>query len=212
MAAIDHLIFSSVNLADGVEAIAERTGVTAAPGGPHPGVGTHNALLTFDDETYFEIIAIDPSQSEPDRARPFRLDDRLGPRLAGFAIHPTEGDSIESLSAVMRDGGYDPGAVISMSRQHPDGHLLEWTLTHGGEPEPPASACLPFVIDWGSTPSPALSAPKVGDLIAVEIAHPDPAVREVAAALDVGLIISDGPARLSARIATPNGEVELAST
>jgi len=211
MAALDHFIFSSVDLAAGVDLIAGTTGVTAAPGGPHPGVGTHNALLTFDDETYLEIIAIDPSQPEPGRTRPFRLDERLEPRLAGFAIHPTEGDSIDSLAALMREGGFDPGAVMPMSRKHPDGHMVEWRLTYGGEPEPPASACLPFVIDWGSTPTPALSSPKVGDLVEVSVAHPDPAVRSVAEALDVGLVVSAGPAELSIRIATPNGEVVLSS-
>ena len=98
MAAIDHLIFASRDLRSGVELIEETTGALAAPGGPHPGIGTHNALLSFDDETYFEIIAIDPDQPEPARARPFRLDDGLRPRLAGFAIHPSGGDTIDELA------------------------------------------------------------------------------------------------------------------
>ena len=65
---------------------------------------------------------------------------------------------------------------------------------------------------WGPTPSPALSTPKVGDLVAVEVTHPDAAVRALAEQLDVGLVVSDGPARLTARIATANGEVVLESS
>ena len=212
MATLDHLIFASRDLGAGVDLIEAKTGVRAVAGGPHPGIGTHNALMTFDDETYFEVIAVDPDQPEPSRPRPFRLDEDPGPRLAGFAIHPSGGDTIESLAELMRDGGFDPGEIASMSRQRPDGALIEWALTIGGDWERRSNACLPFVIDWGSTPSPALSAPKVGDLVAAEITHPDTAVLALAERLDVGLVVSEGPARLAARIATANGEVVLESS
>ncbi|MEM7096134.1 MAG: VOC family protein [Actinomycetota bacterium] len=208
MAAIDHLIFSATDLQTGVDLIADLTGVTAAPGGPHPGLGTHNALLSFDDETYFEVIAIDPAQPEPARPRPFGLDDGGEPRLAGFAIHPTDGDPIDAIAERMRDHGHDPGEIISMSRQHPDGHLIEWQLTAGAGAR---STFVPFIIDWGSTPTPALSTPRMGELVSLELTHPDPGVRAVAAALDVGLVVAEGPPLLSARLATATGEVAIDS-
>jgi len=211
MAAIDHLIFASRDLQAGVELIHDTSGVLAAPGGPHPGVGTHNALMSFDDETYFEIIAIDPNQPDPDRARPFRLDDGLRPRLAGYAIHPSGGDTIEEIAARMRAAGFDPGPVSSMSRQHPDGHMIEWELTRGGDAGPRSDDCLPFIIDWGDTPTPAQSAPHMGDLLSLEVHHPDPAVRALAEALGLGLVVSDGPAALTARIRTASGQIELTS-
>ena len=211
MAALDHLILASPDLQAGVDFIESRTRITPAPGGPHPGIGTHNALASFDDETYFEIIGIDPDQPEPERTRPFRLDEDLPLRLAGYAIHPSEGDTIDAVAAMMAEAGHDPGAVISMSRRRPDGELVEWRLTYGGEPEPPANACLPFIIDWGTTETPALSTPRLGELIALEVTHPDDGVRDLANRLDVGLVVSEGPASLTARIATQFGELTLSS-
>ena len=43
MPELDHLIFAAADLDTGVAHIEELTGATAVPGGPHPGVGTHNA-------------------------------------------------------------------------------------------------------------------------------------------------------------------------
>lgn len=180
-------------------------------GGPHPGIGTRNALLSFDDDTYFEIISFDPDQPEPERERPFALDRNPGPRLAGYAIHPTGDETIESIAELMRSHGFDPGAVMGMSRKRPDGEEIHWQLTYGGEPEPPANGCLPFIIDWGSTPTPALTAPRVGTLQSVEVSHPDPAVGALAEALGLGLVVSEGPKRLDAVIDGPSGPVRLSS-
>lgn len=211
MPELDHLIFAATDLATGVAHIEELTGAAAVAGGPHPGVGTHNALLTFDDVTYFEVIAVDPDQPEPDRPRPFGLDDGVGPRLAGYAIHPAPGETIEAVVEVLRSAGHDPGPVTSMSRVRPDGVELAWRLTRAASREAPAP--LPFVIDWGDTPSPAASVPSMGSLVELCVDHPDAAARAVvdavASAIGGGLVSNDGAARLTARVQTPGGIVEI---
>jgi hypothetical protein len=40
---LDHLVVAATTLADGIEHIAEITGVTPHPGGKHVAMGTHNA-------------------------------------------------------------------------------------------------------------------------------------------------------------------------
>lgn len=208
MPEIDHIIFASPDLEEGIDCIEQLTGARPVIGGPHPGVGTHNALLTFDDVTYFEVIAIDPDQPEPGRARPFGLMAGRPPVLAGFAIHPIAGESLEQVAGAMRSAGFDPGQVMSMSRVKPDGEEIHWQLTSAGATSP-ADGVLPFVIDWGETPSPALSLPSMGSLESLTVRHPDARVREAAAAVDVGVRIEDGDPGLVAVVLTANGRVEL---
>ena len=207
MPELDHLIFAAPDLATGVARIEELTGATAVPGGPHPGVGTHNALLTFDETTYFEIIAVDPDQPAPAAARPFGLDDGTGPRLAGYAIHPAMGETIDEVVALLTEAGHDPGPVTAMSRVKPDGEEISWRLTRSRQELAPSG--VPFAIDWGDTPSPALSLPSMGSLVELRVQHPDPTTRAVAEALGLGLVVTDGPAKLAAIVDTPGGRVEL---
>ncbi len=211
MPELDHLIFAAADLETGVAHVKELTGAGAVAGGPHPGVGTHNALLTFDEVTYFEVIAIDPDQPEPQRPRPFGLDEGAAPRLAGYAIHPAPGETIDEVVDSLRAAGHDPGPVTSMSRVRPDGVELAWRLTRGAVAGVPAP--LPFVIDWGATPSPARSLPSMGTLTELRVQHPDQGTRStveaIAQAIGGGLSATDGPARLTAVIETTAGPVEL---
>lgn len=211
MPELDHLIFAAPDLDEGVSMIEGLTGARAVTGGPHPGVGTHNALLTFDATTYFEVIAIDPDQPEPQRPRPFGLAAEVAPRLAGYAIHPAPGETIDDVTETLRAAGHDPGPVTSMSRVRPDGVELAWSLTRSQHTTVPAA--VPFVIDWGDTPSPARSLPSMGDLVELRIQHPDGATRTtaeaVAVALGHGIVVADGSARLTAVVDTPLGRIEI---
>ncbi len=208
MAELDHLIFASRDVDEGARIIEELTGARAVAGGPHVGLGTHNQLLTFDDRTYFEIIGVDPSQPEPDRVRPFGLDERDGPGLAGYAIHPTGDESLEDLSAMMTAAGYNPGTIADMSRNRPDGQLITWRLTIGGDSGPASQGALPFAIDWGDQASPAVSSPSMGRLVSLRVSHPDAAIRASAEALGLTTVIA-GPAALTATVDCPKGMVEI---
>ncbi|MGI9596350.1 MAG: VOC family protein [Acidimicrobiales bacterium] len=209
MAELDHLIFASRDVDEGVRIIEDLTGARAVAGGPHVGLGTHNYLLTFDERTYFEIIGIDPSQPEPSRARPFGLDERDGPGLAGYAIHPTGGESLEDVVAMMTAAGYDPGTIADMSRAKPDGDVISWRLTTGGDSGEASQGALPFAIDWGRQPSPAASLPSMGRLAALTVTHPDESTRAKAASLGMATEVVAGPARLTASVETANGVVEI---
>ncbi|MGH1488647.1 MAG: VOC family protein [Acidimicrobiales bacterium] len=209
MAELDHLIFASRDVDEGVRIIAELTGATAVVGGPHVGNGTHNALLTFDDRTYFEIIGIDPDQPDPGRPRSFGLDDLASPKLVAYAIHPTGDETLEDVAAVMSAAGVDAGKIASMSRQKPDGDLLSWRLTTGGDSGVGSDGALPFAIDWGDSPSPAVSLPSMGQLISLAVSNPDAAIVASVDALGVGVIARQGPVGLVASVETPNGVVEI---
>ena len=195
MPAIDHLVYAVPDLDAGVADVAKLTGAEAVAGGSHPGAGTRNALLSFDDYTYFEIISIDPAQPEPERPRPFGVDPSQPSRLASFAIHPTGEETIDTVAERMRALGLPVGPVEAMSRQRPDGIELRWRLTLNRPAErsdDPSlnSGVVPFVIDWGMTETPAKSSPAMGRLVELRVSHPDAATVE--ALNSIGITVSGG--------------------
>lgn len=205
MAAIDHLVFVAPDVEAGVRQIEASTGTCAVAGGAHEGRGTHNALLAFDDTTYLEIIGIDASQPEPSGPRPFGITAQSRPHLATFAVHPTGGERLEDVVEIFGAAGVGFGEPEPMSRARPDGTVLSWRLSIpvGGD------GMVPFVIDWGETPNPAASVPRLGGLRVLVVTHPDAAVREVVAGLDDRIRVGDGAAGLTAVVATPAGEYTL---
>jgi hypothetical protein len=202
---VDHLVYAVPDLAAGVAAIAALLAVAPSPGGPHPGLGTRNFLVSLGESCYLEVIGPDPEQPTPSRPRPFGLDRLPKGRLAGWAIHDSD---LEGRVARSRAKGFDPGEVLPLSRQSPSG-LIEWRLTMRAEPG--GDGLVPFVIDWGRTPSPALSSSRGCTLRGLRAEHPDPgAIEAMLDALGVSLDVARGAApALVARIATPRGEVEL---
>ena len=154
--AIDHIVYTCGRLEDGIDTIERLTGVRAVVGGRHLGVGTHNALLSLGAEAYLEIIAPDPTQPEPEQPRPFQLDDPTWHgRIVAFALHPKKSASIELLATSLLLEGEPPGELRAMSRNKPDGSVLNWRLT----PLSRASGPRPWLIDWGSTAHPASTSP-----------------------------------------------------
>src|SRR6266545_77803 len=119
--AVDHLLLGVSDLERGIEWVERRTGVRAAAGGVHPGVGTRNALLSLGPGHYLEIIAPDPAQS----AYNFQIDVRLltEPRLITFAAATSD---IEATAAAAREAGYQVFGPRAGSRQAPSGKMLRW--------------------------------------------------------------------------------------
>lgn len=94
---LDHLVIVAASLDEGVAWCEATLGITPAPGGSHPAMGTHNRLFAISSEpfprTYGEILAIDAGAPPPSRARWFDVDDPIlraavaeRPRLVAFAV------------------------------------------------------------------------------------------------------------------------------
>lgn len=201
---IDHLVFATPDLDATTADLRERLGVTAMAGGKHLGAGTHNALIGLGGGAYLEVIGPDPDQDAPASPRPFGIDALGAARLVTWAVRV---DDIDARARAAVDAGYDPGPVLPLSRELPDGGRLEWRLTFGSGHD----GLVPFLIDWGSTPHPSAAAPQVAQLVEFFAEHPDPeGVRTALRALAVELDVRPGSAhRLVAVLDTPRGRVVL---
>jgi hypothetical protein len=96
-----------------------------------------------------------------------------------------------------------------MERETAEGTLLRWKLTvrkEEGEVTP-----FPFLIDWGATPHPSLSAPTGLELIDLRVQDPRAdLVRKVLAGIGSDVSVVEGPeTAFVARLRTPRGTVVL---
>ncbi|HET8625239.1 MAG TPA: VOC family protein [Gemmatimonadales bacterium] len=195
MLPIDHLVWGAPNLEWEIERFEDLTGVRAPIGGRHPDEGTHNALIRLGPAAYLELISPDPTLPPPPHPRWFGLDTLTQPRLVTWAAKATELDG--------------RGEVRTGRRELNDGRILSWRLTYPRLH--PGDGLVPFLIDWGTSPHPADSAPGGVQLVELRAEHPDPdAVRRPIRALGFELGVALGPApALIATLSTPRGTIEL---
>ena len=203
---VDHLVWAVPDLDAGVSQIEALTGIQAALGGSHPGMGTRNALLSLGDATYLEIIAPDPDQSEYRSPRLVQVDQVDSPRLVTWAA---KSDGIGEMAKIRLSDGQSPGAAMAGSRHTPDGTALSWVLTDPYSEI--AGGVVPFFIDWGNTPHPAARAPGGATLRALRATHPDANyVRAAFEMFGIRVPVDSGrQASLTAVIDTPRGRIEL---
>lgn len=202
---LDHLVYGVLELEKAVSELTDRLGVAAVYGGQHDGWGTHNAIMSLGKGAYLEIIAPDPGQPAPVGGRPFGLDRLCGPRLLTWAVRVSR---IEERVTKAREAGFDPGRVSSMSRKLAGGGRLSWKLTPA---QSLGDGLVPFLIEWGSSSHPAISAPSGCSLLKLRGEHPDPSLLQYPLrVLGVTLQISEAPSvALVATLRSSKGVEEL---
>jgi Glyoxalase-like domain len=203
---LDHIIYGSPDLERAIEEVRALTGVEPIRGGVHPGRGTRNALLSLGPLTYLELLAPDPAQSSEALA----LAAERIPATSRIINWAAKCDDLEEAMTTAARTDLDLGRIEDMSRAQPSGSQLAWRLTRGTLV---CDGLVPFLIDWGESPHPALSAPSGCTLQYFRAEHPDPAlVRDHLALLGLQdvLEVSRGPqARILAGLSTPKGDVVL---
>lgn len=186
---LDHLVVGAATLDEGVAWCERVLGVTPQPGGKHALMGTHNRLLLISGpnhpRSYLEIIAIDPDAPPPGRARWFDLDQAaLRERLSkgpGLIHWVARVPHLDAALAYWRGEGVDAGEPVEATRGN-----LRWRIALREDGRRLRREALPVLIEWGE-------------------AHPTDALPDQGVQL-LGFDSRDG---LTARLATPLGEVEL---
>src|SRR5699024_9861361 len=124
-----------------------------------------------------------------------------------WAIHPP---AFLAKVAAANTAGIDFGEVRDMSRETPDGDLLEWRLT--SRSPLPAAGTQPFLIDWSESHHPAeASLPRL-ELLDFAIETPEgaaaPSAHELLGAGDTRVVEGPEP-RLRARMRGQGGVIEF---
>ena len=206
--ALDHVLLGAADLEGAVAWFEERTGVRAAIGGSHPGMGTRNALASLGGHRYLEIIAPDPAQT----AFNFHIDLRtLGtPRIVTWAASTR---NVDAVAHAARRAGLQVFGPRDGSRARPDGTLLRWrTVGVLATLGTPAVDPVPFFIQWApDTAHPSADAPGGCRLSGLQFDHPGPGrLREALAAVGIEGVVQQAPApAIRATMDTPKGRVEL---
>ena len=203
---MDHLVFGVPDLTRGVDLVERYTGVRAAFGGKHPGRGTHNALLSLGGRQYLEIIAMDPEQSDAPGLLFPELEGLSQPRFIAWAVAV---DSVVNVAKQATAADIEIIGPLEGSRAQADGSLLTWkTLRIAG----PRVEGLPFFIEWQKDAvHPSENSPLGCRLTSFEIEHTDAKeMRRILESLGADAAITSGSrVRLTARLQTPKGDVEL---
>ncbi len=156
---LDHIAIFAPSLALGCDWVREELGVVPSPGGKHPQMGTHNALVRLGDDMFLEIIARDPEAARPTAHKAwFELgEDALtrgnweqGLRLRGMVARTTD------LAHAVSRAPEELGTPMRLTRGTRD-----WMFAVRDDGRLPLGGALPHVMDWG-VQGPA--APKLPDL------------------------------------------------
>ena len=212
---IDHIVIAADNLAQGVDYVRETLGVEIPKGGFHKTMGTHNHLMQLGNETYIELIAIDPQAGIPPHPRWFGLDQALmreslkqRPRLITWVMNT---GNIQQLAS---QASFAVGRPTALSRDN-----LRWEIALSDDGRLLADGLLPYCIQWHSSPHPSQGMAELGcNLKSLAIHHNRP--QWIAAQLEsiganhlVGIesIPDTEAAYLSAVVETQNGSVTIDS-
>jgi catechol 2,3-dioxygenase-like lactoylglutathione lyase family enzyme len=117
---IDHLVIVVKDLEQAAKDY-EQLGFTVVLGGYHP-VGSHNALISFRDGSYLELIAF--YREAPDHRWWGPL--QKGERLVDYCAQT---DDLRGDTQKLRDAGVAINDPVPWSRTRPDGYELKWLLS-----------------------------------------------------------------------------------
>ncbi|WP_299891714.1 VOC family protein [uncultured Ruegeria sp.] len=206
---IDHFAIGAGTLTQGVAAMKDALGVEVPQGSKHDAMSTHNCVMQAGNESFFELIAVDPDAPDPGRVRWFTLDDpatqdRLNarPRALCWVVNTDDLDAVIATSPV------DLGEVVNFQRGD-----RSWRLTVPKDGHLPENGLLPAFIELSPGPHPSTGQQDLDvTLLKVQVQTPDTArMTDMFAKLQIAHLaeISDGPIALSFVLESPNGTVTL---
>ena len=206
---IDHFTLGTASLEAGQATLKTTIGVTVPMGSKHDAMSTHNCVCQAGNDSFLELIAIDPDAPDPGRTRWFTLDAPTTqahiaqrPRTLCWVVNTSD------LDAVVESSSADLGEIVDFQRGD-----RTWRLTVPKDGSLPMGGLLPAFIEWSPGPHPSTGQQDLGiALKRVQLTHPDPeALRSLLSEIQVDHLadISQGPIALAFEVETPVGVVLL---
>lgn len=201
---LDHLVIAASTLAQGVSWTEQKLGVKLRAGGKHALFGTHNALLKLGEQTYLEVIAIDPDAPAPIRARWFELD------------HSHQLEQPKLIHWVARTQNLEArvpafpflGRILEASRGD-----LRWKITVPDDGHLNFGGLIPTLIHWDGVHPTTMLESSGCELLRLVGHHPEAnrllQTLELLEATDLLEVAKAQTPRLQALIQTPHGIAEL---
>jgi Glyoxalase-like domain len=199
---LDHVVLAAPELEPAMIEFQEKTGIEPRISGSIKGLGIKTARVSFEGDSFLEIIAPDPEKGGP-IGNLLRASGLQGLVPFHWAIRHTEtGD----LTGPFKKLGYTPDC-ISMFGARADGTPRKWELLYlyGHK----LKGMCPFFINWDKSDHPCQSAPIVGDLIHVKVTAPgdDLIHKLIAETGSSGFELEEGAAKFEIKFDSPEGEV-----
>jgi catechol 2,3-dioxygenase-like lactoylglutathione lyase family enzyme len=137
----DHAMISVRDLNEAV-ARYRALGFDVHFAGEHPGIGTHNALISFGQD-YVELLSIRDKSEAEGNVVTGELLAFLAKHEAGLTMYSLSTTNIQHEAERVRQSHLAALGPFSISREQPDGHVLTWSLllpiwnnTHWCQPYP----------------------------------------------------------------------------
>lgn len=168
---LDHIAVVCADLAQGVTWLESLLGVPLSPGGQHPRMATHNALLRLGDGLYLEVIAPEAKVPPPMQPRWFALDDLQPDSPPHLAMWVLRSEGAPGIAAHVAQASEALGQVQAMSRGE-----RHWQITIPEDGSIPVDGAGPALIEWqAGPPHPSEILPEQGlSLQRLCIGHPQP--------------------------------------
>ncbi|MCB5160915.1 VOC family protein [Marinomonas algarum] len=169
---IDHIVIGADSLEQGIASLEASLGVTLPKASKHEAMSTHNAVAPVGNESFIEVLAIDPEAPNPGRARWFDMDNpQVQARFKDSAqsYHWVVGTS--DLNAVVENSSIDLGEIVTFTRGE-----RSWRLTIPKDGSLSEQGLIPTFIEWSPGAHPSTGMKDLGiTLNRVVLTHPDPA-------------------------------------
>ncbi|WP_191602121.1 VOC family protein [Marinomonas algicola] len=168
---IDHIVIGADTLEQGMESLHKTLGVTLPKASKHDAMGTHNCVAPVGNESFIEILSIDPEAPTPNRARWFNMDNpevQAQFKKQPMAYHWVVGTN--DLDAVIANSPIEMGEIVTFTRGE-----RSWRLNIPKDGSLAEAGLIPTFIEWSPGAHPSTNMSDLGlTLKTVILTHPDP--------------------------------------